>query len=162
MENNKQRRFTILLFSIYFIALIWIVLFKFSFHFSELDRYRNINLILYVGSAVTSEMILNVLAFVPFGIYMSMIKREWTFVKKVAPVFITSLFIESLQFIFRMGASDITDLLGNTLGGFMGVGIFYLFHFLAKEKTIKVLNLVAFVATIITIVFVSILLIVNR
>lgn len=158
MKNNKQRSFTILLFIVYLIMLIWIVLFKFSFHFSELYRFRNINLILYVGAAITYEMVLNVIAFIPFGIYISVIKREWSFIKKVAPVFIASFLIESLQFIFMIGASDITDLLGNTLGGCIGIGIFYLFHKIAKDKTIKVLNIVAFVGTIIII---ALLLIVN-
>lgn len=157
MKINKQRSFTILLFIVYFVALIWIVLFKFSFHLSELDRLRHLNLILYVGSTITHEMALNVIAFVPFGVYVSMIKQDWSFIKKAAPVFVTSFLIESLQFVFMIGISDITDLLGNTLGGCIGIVIFYLFRKLAKEKTIKVLNIVAFVATIITIAFVAVL-----
>lgn len=55
-----------------------------------------------------------------------MLKSNWSFIKKIIPIFLTSLIVEILQYIFAVGATDITDLIGNTLGGVIGIGIFYL------------------------------------
>lgn len=38
--------------------------------------------------------------------------------------FSVTLLYEVVQYIFAIGASDITDLLGNTLGGVIGIALF--------------------------------------
>lgn len=63
--------------------------------------------------------------------------------RKAAPSFFTSLTLEVLQFVLAVGASDITDLLGNTAGGILGVGIFYIFSKICKERAEFVLNVIA-------------------
>ena len=79
------------------------------------------------------------LIFIPFGIYITMLKSNWSFIKKIIPIFLTSLIVEILQYIFAVGATDITDLIGNTLGGVIGIGIFYLLIKLLKTKLINLL-----------------------
>ena len=62
-----------------------------------------------------SEILLNVAAFVPFGIYVSMLKPDGGFWKKVLPIFCVSLFYEVMQYVLAIGGSDITDLISDSL-----------------------------------------------
>lgn len=166
MENKKQNYLTSILFSIYFLLLIWIILFKFSFSF-EYGNHRSINLIPFGDSLIINgtlqldEILQNILIFIPFGIYICMLKPDWSFVKKVMPSFCTSLLVETFQYIFAMGATDITDLIGNTLGGIIGIGVFYLFLKLFKEKTNKFINILAFSATFIITSLLSFIVLLN-
>lgn len=154
MGDKKQRYLTMILFTVYFLILIWIILFKMSFSFGELYSNRSINLIPFSSSVIVNgkiyinEIVNNILIFVPVGIYTCMLNPKWSLIKKIAVSFFISSTIEVLQFVFAMGATDITDLIGNTLGGIIGIGIFYLFIKIFKNKTINILNILAFIATV--------------
>lgn len=129
---RKQKTITRNLFMIYFILLTWIILMKTEFSFETVYRMRSLNLIPLEGTAVRNnqldyqEIYLNILIFVPFGLYLSMMKPNWSFLKKLFPIFLVSFIFESLQYIFSIGATDITDLIGNTLGGVLGIFSYYL------------------------------------
>ncbi|NMS88950.1 VanZ family protein [Clostridioides difficile] len=167
----KTRKYNITkgLFVVYIIILTWIILFKMQFDISSLEamNLRNINLVPFAGSLIVnnrvdiSEIILNVVVFVPFGIYLCMLKEEWSFIKKVVPIFLASLIFETLQYIFAIGASDITDLIGNTLGGIIGIAVFVLFSKIFKNKTIKIINILALIVTVVVILFLGLLIITN-
>ena len=167
MKDNRQRNLTKILFIIYIVILVWILLFKMSFSINELDRSRSINLIPFMGSVIVngkidiSEIINNIVVFIPVGIYICMLKNDWPILKKISVGFFISLSIEVLQFILAIGATDITDLIGNTFGGIVGIGVFYLFSKVFKDKTNNIINILALIATILLIVFISILLFVN-
>lgn len=45
-----------------------------------------------------------------------------------------SLFLETLQYLLAMGASDITDVINNTLGAVIGVLLWKAFRKIAGEK----------------------------
>ena len=87
-----------------------------------------------------------------------MLKEDWSILKQISVGFFISLGIEVLQFILAIGATDITDLIGNTLGGIVGIGVFYLFSKVFKNKTNNIINILALIATILLIVLISILL----
>lgn len=167
----ETRRYNITkgLFIVYIIILTWIILFKMQFDISSLEamNLRNINLVPFAGSLIVnnrvdiSEIILNVVVFAPFGIYLCMLKEEWSFIKKVVPIFLASLIFETLQYIFAIGASDITDLLGNTLGGIIGIAVFVLLSKIFKDKTIKIINILALIVTVVVILFLGLLIITN-
>lgn len=88
MKNKVNRKLTWCLFVFYMIALIWIILLKMQFSFKDLDHVRRVNLIPFAGSVVINgkldfgEIIANIIIFIPFGIYVCMLKSEWSFVKK--------------------------------------------------------------------------------
>ena len=167
MKNNRQRNLTRILFAVYFLILVWILLFKMSFSLDELYKSRSINLIPFMGSVVVNgriyinEIIDNILVFIPIGIYICMLKEDWSILRKISVGFFISLVIEILQFILAIGATDITDLIGNTLGGIIGIGVFYLFSKLFKNKTNKIINTLALIATILLVSMISILLLAN-
>ena len=167
MENNKQRNITMILFTVYFFILVWTLLFKMGIPFDVHYSSRSINLIPFSGSVIVNgkiyikEIINNILVFVPVGIYTCMLNSKWSFVKKIAPAFFISLAIEIFQFVLAIGATDITDLLGNTLGGIIGIAIFYLFTKVFRNKTIKLFNILAFIATVGLVSLLSIIILVN-
>jgi len=158
MENKetKQWLLTTCLLVVYLLILTWIIIFKMQFSIQGLDHLRNINLIPFHESVIVnnriefSEIYYNILVFVPFGLYVSMLKSNWSFLKKVAPIASVSLLYEVVQFIFAVGASDLTDLIGNTLGGIIGIAIYIVFRRSLKTdfKTNKILNIIALIGTI--------------
>ena len=164
MKDNRQNNLTRILFAVYFIILVWILLFKMSFSIDELYKNRSINIIPFMGSVIVngriyiSEIINNIVVFIPVGIYVCMLKKDWPILKKISVGFFISLGIEILQFVLSIGATDITDLIGNTFGGIVGILVFYLFSKVFKNKTNNIINILALIATILLIVLISILL----
>ena len=168
MRDNK--RTTKILFWLYLLLLTWIIVMKMEFSFDSIYRMRSLNLIPLEGTAVYNnqldyqEIYLNILIFVPFGLYLSMLKPDWSLLKKLLPIFLVSLSFESLQYIFSIGASDITDLMGNTLGGLIGI---LSYHWIAKglkthHKTRSLFNFLGGIITITFYLFSFLLLWMNR
>lgn len=139
----KSKKVTLGILIFYIIALVWIILFKFQFSFGQLDHHRSINLIPFAGSVIVNgkvnlgEIIQNGFAFVPFGILISSLWKEKTVIMRIAPIFGVSVIFEIFQFIFAIGASDITDLIMNTFGGMIGVGIYFYFQKYLKVSVIQ-------------------------
>ncbi|MDD3278185.1 MAG: VanZ family protein [Lachnospiraceae bacterium] len=96
------------------------------------------NLIPLVG--LTAEdlfgTIMNIILFVPLGVLLPMLwKRGTSWWQTVLAGFSFSLLIELLQ-LFNWRATDVNDLIMNTLGAALGYGIYYLLF-----KKIKLLQL---------------------
>lgn len=148
-EKNNQIKLTFGLFTVYFLILIWIILFKLQVSFQDLPHFRGLNLIPFAGSVIKNnrldynEIILNIVVFIPFGLYLSMIKPHWPFWKKAISIAGVSLLFELLQFLFAIGGADITDFIGNTFGGIAGIACYFIFSKIFKEKTNKILNILA-------------------
>jgi glycopeptide antibiotics resistance protein len=75
-------------------------------------------------SILSSENILNVIIFVPLGIYAGTLFKKWLIVRKLFLFFLLTFIVEGLQYIFRLGAFDVTDIVTNTFGGVIGLLIF--------------------------------------
>ena len=75
---------------------------------------------------------------IPFGFLLPLVKKANVKVLKVVLyTFLLSLFIELLQpLINGCRSSDITDLITNVIGGFIG----YLIYLIFKSLTTRVLN----------------------
>ena len=165
---KKERKITIALLVIYLLILSWIILFKLQFSFSTLDHIRQINLIPFGGSVIANgridfdEIINNVIVFIPVGVYFSLLFRNKSFLKVIGSVLSISLAYETIQFIFAIGASDITDLICNTLGGLIGIALVCVLSLVLKDKTYKILNRIALVCTILVVAFLFLLLSVNN
>lgn len=151
---KKEQRITTVLLTIYLIILTWIILLKMQVTTEMLPSIRNINLIPYGQSVIVNgridftEIINNAIAFIPVGVYVAMLKPEWSFIKKVLPSVGISLIYEVLQYAFAIGATDITDVINNTIGGIVGVCIAALCFTMFKEKAYKVLHTLALIGTV--------------
>src|SRR5687767_11266985 len=112
-----------ILFAAYLIILLWLVLFKFSYDpFAVISDFqtRSINLIPFTR-AHKSEMVSNIFAFIPFGVMLGLNFKQVIFKYKIAVIFAFSLAAEIIQFALAIGVADVTDIIMNTLGGFMGL-----------------------------------------
>lgn len=162
-DNSNTNKLTHVLFIVYLIALFWIILFKLNVHFSYMGDSRSINLIpfgeplILNGKFDFGEIILNVLIFVPLGIYAGILFKRWTFGKKLFLFFLISLMIEGFQFVFGVGASDVTDIIDNTLGGLIGLMIYKGIE-KAYQNSVKAQKFVNVFATIGTISMILLLL----
>lgn len=155
MKLQKQNTLTIVLFIVYILLLTGIILFKLPFYSEKIsDGIRVINLIPLQmsfdenGVILLREIIYNILLFIPLGIYIRMLKSEWPFKKKALTVIGLSLSFEVIQFIFAMGRTDVTDILDNTLGGIIGIGIGAILFKIFKNRTIKIMNMLALAVTV--------------
>jgi len=109
---------------------------------------RKVNLIPFSEPSI-GEIIMNAVIFVPLGIYAGILFKRWTLGKNILFFFLTSLIIEGLQFILRVGAFDITDIITNTLGGIIGLTIFKAIEkaFNNSVKAQKFINIISVVGT---------------
>jgi glycopeptide antibiotics resistance protein len=152
------------LFLIYLAALVWILLFKLGVQFDYM-KTRSVNLIPFGGSSLSqgridwSELILNVVVFVPFGIYAGVIYKRWSPNKILFLILALTLLIESLQYILKIGAFDVTDLLTNTTGGVLGWLLFQAIKRVVQDSTKAqhFINIVALIGTLLMIVLLVLL-----
>ena len=167
-ENPKPEKgkviITIVLLTLYLFALIWIILFKMSM-FNEIfrpDRIRSINLIPFHYDEETSyhmsELMVNMIIFAPLGIYLKMLKTGS--IKAILCGLVISLIFETLQFVFGIGASDITDVITNTAGTAIGAGFYCILNLCLKntEKIDSLLRILAAICTVIMLLMFVILL----
>ena len=116
----------------YLVILIWLVLFKFSHNISTVLNYhhRSLNLIPFAAPSIVNgkinygEMIYNCVFFIPFGLLLNLNFKKVRYLNKLILIIIFSITAESIQYIFAIGATDITDVITNTLGGFLGLKLY--------------------------------------
>lgn len=157
-ETGLANKITGVLIVIYLLVLFWILLFKFGVRFSYMET-RSVNLIpfsdfLYPTERTSvSEFILNIIIFLPLGSYSGILFNRWSYTQKIFLFFSVSLIFEALQFILKIGAFDITDIITNTFGGFVGLLIWLVIEKLFGKRISaqRFVNVVAVLGTILMI-----------
>lgn len=167
-ENNRSKMISNIVFGAYLFLLTWLVLFKFAFTIEEIPHLRQLNLIpFHYETSVAfithmKEVIYNILIFVPAGVYFTAFFGERKWWEGIGASFLISLSFEIIQWIFSIGVSDITDLLGNTLGGVLGTLLFVLFGKILSKKRMRVINVVGAAVEIVGIALLSALFVANK
>jgi glycopeptide antibiotics resistance protein len=77
-----------------------------------------------------------------------------SFFQKIIPIFLTSLTFEVIQLIFGIGATDISDLIMNTVGGTVGIGILYVFVKVFKDKSSNIVKILALAVYVLVLAFI--------
>lgn len=151
----KSTQLTLALFGVYLISIYWIIVLKFNigaYHDQVEERFNYIPFRELVRYGIfNTEIILNVFVFIPFGLYAGVLLEQLGFFKKVLLFFSLSFLFEASQYILKVGAFDITDLITNTLGGILGVFIYQRLEraLKSKFKAQKFINIFALIGTII-------------
>ena len=149
-SQTSSDKLTKFLFVIYLIVVGWIILLKLGVQFSYTDE-RRINFIPFANGYFTMmETIMNVVIFLPMGMYAGALFRNKLFGFKLFFFFLISLILEGLQYVFKLGAFDITDLMTNTTGGIIGYLLYLAFRgfFKSPLKAQKSFNIIIAVGTI--------------
>lgn len=154
--NSKSNQLSFSLFFIYLVVLFWIIVLKLSVRFTYMGQQRSMNLIpfnqplMLNGKADFGEIILNVLVFVPMGVYVAILFKKWSVVKSILFFSLSSFVLETIQYITALGAFDITDIINNTLGGTIGLFLFKILEKLSGNslKAQKIINVIALIATV--------------
>ena len=161
--RDRKNKLTITIFIIYCLILTFFVMFKGGFSLL-VDGERCINLIPFhydddVASIHIREVVLNVLVFVPMGVYLRMLGAK---VGKCLLYGVSvSLGFEICQFVLTMGKADITDIISNTFGVAGGILIYATLKRLLSLKTHKVINAAALTALALFLCLATVLFIVN-
>lgn len=155
----KEKRATRFVFFIYFLVLVWIVMFKMKFSLDDLPHYRALNLDPFHDALNhpirTREVIDNVIIFIPYGILMAMMRSKRSFFSKIFPIFLTSLTFETLQYVFSIGSTDVNDVITNTLGGLIGIFIFWIFKKVFRRDAEKVVITLALILIVLLVIFIA-------
>lgn len=159
--NVKSRTISITLFAIYLILLCWILVLKLGVHFSYMSS-KSYNLIPFVeiftdfAKLDKAEIILNVLIFIPVGVYTALIFEKRSLKGQLLLILFISSSIEVIQFIVQIGAFDSTDIVTNTVGGLLGIALLTLIqhYWRNRERAQRWIN---FLAALLTIIFILLL-----
>ncbi len=164
IDSNAATSLTAALFIIYLVLLVWILILKLGVRFSYMES-RRFNLVPFREALVLhgridfGEAIANVLIFVPFGVYTGILFKGWNAWKKALLFFAFGFLTEAFQFIFRIGAFDINDIITNVLGAMLGLMLFYLVQRLFKSalKLQQFVNVMAATGTIFMVILLILL-----
>ena len=155
--RNKEltSQVTTALLIIYLLITFWIIVLKMNVPMTYKADAKIINLIPYQASTILNgsvsyvEILLNVVIFIPFGLYANPLFRSSSFLQKVGLFFFFSLLFELTQYFLGIGALDSTDILNNTLGGVIGLWIYRGIEkiFSDRLKTQNLVNIVGSIGT---------------
>ena len=88
-----------------------------------------------------ANLVGNIAIFIPLGFYISFFRKESRkdniLVKSILTVFVVSLAVEIVQWLFVIGTADIDDIILNCIGGFVGILVFkMLIHIIKNERIV--------------------------
>jgi len=86
------------------------------------------------ASFAVSNILGNIVVFIPFGLFMQAIRKRKTFWAGMLIILISTVVIEVVQYAFGLGATDIDDVILNTVGGVVGMLVYRLFRIACKNE----------------------------
>lgn len=96
----------------------------------NLIPFKSIYAYLFHPRSIKTEIINiggNILAFIPLGFILPVLNQYWKSYRRIIMISIfTSVFIEAIQGLLRVGSSDIDDVILNLMGGLIGYFLFYI------------------------------------
>ncbi len=147
MKENLKKRLLLIIFLVYLGLLLRITVFRSSFRLGYLLQNGKINFtfleeyirLLRQGRWFTFFYLFvgNVIWFVPFGVFCYGIGKKQEIGRILFWGFLFSLGIESMQFLWGTGVSELDDLVLNTLGVWIGaMGM----HFRKIRKKVEMMT----------------------
>jgi len=147
--NKRERIKTVFLYGVFICYILLLIKILFLSRISHLE-HRSINLIPFysimeyisgrsanIKAFAFSNVVGNIVIFIPLGTYLSLFKNDKRVITNLLFIFIVSLFVEIIQGLLGIGASDIDDIILNCLGGLIGIlGYKFLLFILRDEKKV--------------------------
>lgn len=156
----------LLLYSVF--AVYMLILF--ALLFLKTSSFRSVNLIPFASimnflnggmlarSFAFTNVAGNIVLFFPLGVYTALFCKNIKIGANICLIAFISIFSETAQYLFSVGAADIDDVILNTAGGFAGILAFKLIHRIFGEKTrfaIEILAPVAGISGILILTFIN-------
>ncbi|MFC8733966.1 VanZ family protein [Luteimicrobium sp. NPDC057192] len=147
--DTRTRPWLVALFGVYLVLLVWLVLWKLDVPWVGSGARRTVKLVPFVatdqnGPSKPSEVLGNVLVFVPFGVYLGLLAPRrawwWTWARALGVVALTSAALEAAQYVLAVGSTDVSDVLANTAGGVAGLVVVALVRLVLRGRTAAVLT----------------------
>ena len=158
-KNKTEKIITYTVFTIYLLFLTWLVLFKLAVDPKMIPHMRGINLIpFYYKTESTThlrEVLFNVLVFIPAGFYFTATNKTHNLFSGLKAVMILSISYEFIQLLFAIGATDITDVITNTAGGFLGMCLYVFLGRVLASRRLTLVNTIGIILESGTLLFVS-------
>ncbi len=123
----------VILFIIYFAALIKLLVFKYPtgmvFEIANGNYVPFRTILNYLSGEFTWNVAIrnivgNMILFIPIGFFVPLFRRRFAWKSVLVAALVISTVIEIVQGIFRVGVVDIDDILLNVSGAIIGYGIF--------------------------------------
>ncbi len=149
-EILKSKKVLSLLFILvavtYFLVLCRGLLFKYvrpwEVFSDERYFYTGYNLVPFNGSGLDFriDLIINTILFMPFGFMISMKSKHniKSFLYLLIPL-ASSFIFEFTQYLFKLGAADVTDIIMNTVGSLIGFAVYYVWFKLKGNKADRII-----------------------
>jgi len=157
MKKYQHFVHNLLLYSVFsfYIVILLALLFTKRYSFRSLNLIPFHSIISYLSgqdiishSFALSNVLGNVILFVPLGVYLTLFNRDKNFYKNFLWIILFSIFAEIMQYILSVGVSDVDDVILNGLGGAIGIA-FYKILFLIFENHKKVRYCIEIIAPVI-------------
>lgn len=137
--TDRARAVLFLLFTVFLALLVWAVMWKFDLPWVGDGGSKPAKLVPFVatehfGPSAPREVLANALLFLPFGLYVGALAgpRDWW--RAVSGAAMLSLMFEIGQYVLGIGSADTTDLLMNTAGATLGVGLWAALRTMTGER----------------------------
>lgn len=101
-----------------------------------------------ITGIIDSNILGNIIMFIPTGIFICVFTKSKNPYHYIYAIPVISIFIEITQFILATGSLDVDDIILNSTGGFIGVGIFAIIYKLAHKNISAVKRLVTMIAAL--------------
>lgn len=153
----------IVLFVVYLLLLAWIVLWKLEVPWVGEAALlpRPIKLIPFLpsveaGASAPIEVVINLVLFVPFGLYLGLLAPSWQWWKMTGAFIGASLALEITQHLLSTGSFDITDLIVNAAGGLAGLGLLTLVRRRLQARTAAAMTRGFMIGTVVSLLAIGI------
>lgn len=144
------------MFVTYLVLLTWVVLWKLEIPFVGDGTERQVKLVPFVataraGASAPVEVLANVMIFVPFGVYLALLAPSTRWWRSAGMIAGASLAFEIVQYLLAVGRTDLTDVVANTAGGVLGLGLVGLGRMRWQDGTRTVMTRVCAAVTVLSV-----------
>lgn len=156
MKDLRRTLHNFLLYSIFIFYLVILcgILFRTRHSFRSINIVPFRTIISYLsGSDILlrafslSNVLGNIVLFIPLGVYFTLFSHDKKIYKNVLLVFLISLSVEVVKYLFKIGIGDIDDVILNCFGGFIGIAAYRILLLLFKDVN-KVRHIIEILAPI--------------
>ena len=128
--NKRERIKTVFLYGVFICYILLLIKILFFYSIIQYISSSSSNIKAFAFGNVVG----NIAIFVPLGTYLALFKNDKRVITNLLFIFIVSLFVEIIQGVLGIGASDVDDIILNCLGGLIGILGYKFLLFILRDK----------------------------